>query len=51
MKYQKNTRCDKCGCTSVSTKYEEHERFGEQMKRVCGNCNYTWFEEPLDKEE
>ncbi|MCK9370304.1 hypothetical protein M0R04_10390 [Candidatus Dojkabacteria bacterium] len=51
MIYNKNTKCPKCGGIEISTKYVEHEILGGQIKRVCFDCQFAWYEEPLDKKK
>ena len=55
-KYNKETRCNKCGETGALTKFippkkiydSQYEMTQAIMKRECKNCGCIWEEEPLD---
>ena len=61
-KYNQNAKCPKCGHKEVIDSYYEKDepiwgdgdlnRFERPViKRTCQNCNFYWFELPLDYTE
>jgi hypothetical protein len=46
--YNSKRGCPKCGGESSSDRYNFAV---DQIHRVCNNCNFSWYEEPLYKNE
>ena len=50
-KFNKESRCKKCGCTAVSIKFVVTELIYNdegRLERTCARCGYSWWEESLD---
>ena len=45
-RYDANSPCPKCGCSSVSSRY-----MMDCIQRTCPRCGYVWSERPLDATE
>ena len=41
-------KCIKCGSISIAVKYNSEK---DKLSKKCLRCEYTWQEEPLDKEK
>jgi hypothetical protein len=45
-KYNPNSKCPKCGCEFLTNQYISQE---VGIMRKCTNCQYFFYQEPLDK--
>ena len=52
MRYNKDSRCPKCGEVGASSVFETMYAAGrpdlQWISRKCSNCGFGWEEEPLD---
>lgn len=47
--YNIRSKCVKCGDNRASTEYIILGANNQVMQRICSNCKYIWWEDPLDK--
>ena len=56
-KYGKHNRCPKCGDQGATSLYEPNSLkngiivLNERIRRTCKNCEYIWYETPIDIKE
>jgi predicted nucleic-acid-binding Zn-ribbon protein len=55
--YDPDSECPKCGAANAGSKWfgpdapnVVNRKDYERILRACPRCEYTWYEEPLEKE-